>query len=225
MRDTTLSLNGAMSGLGVVLGLLLGGVLADTLGWRWVFFINNLIGLLFLLASRNLVTAGRHHGRDGATDAVLGIGAMVALVYAITRFGEDGFTDPAALALLAAGTVLLVMFVRTQARSTAPLVLRGLLRVRNRSGAYLTVLLLAIGPMGSPYIITLYFQRVQHFSPLLTGVAWLPFAAGLILGAGTAPKLLMRQAPRLLAAPGALLSTLAALWLSALRVETHCGCS
>ena len=93
-RDHALSLYGAMSGLGIVVGLLLGGVLTGTLGWRWVFFINVPIGLLVLLGSRTLVGAERHTGRLGAVGAALGTGGMVALVYAITRFGEDGFTDP-----------------------------------------------------------------------------------------------------------------------------------
>ncbi|MCM1943489.1 MFS transporter [Streptomyces sp. G3] len=219
-RDLALSLYGAMSALGIVVGLLLGGVLTDLLDWRWVFFINIPIGLLVLLGSRALVAADRHRGRVGTVGAVLGTGGMVALVYAITRFGEDGFTDPAALVLLAAAAVLLVAFVLTQARSTSPLVPLSLFADRNRSGAYLTMLLLAIGPMGTFYVITLYLQQVQQFSPLRTGVAWLPFAAGLVLGAGAAPKLLLKIAPRFVAALGALLSALAAFWFSAITIDT-----
>ncbi|CAL9667166.1 putative MFS-type transporter EfpA [Streptomyces sp. enrichment culture] len=220
MRDLALSLYGAMSALGIVVGLLLGGVLTDLLGWRWVFFINIPIGLLVLLGSRTLVAADRHPGRVGAVGAVLGTGGMVTLVYAITRFGEDGFTDPVALVLLAAAVVLLVAFVLTQARSSSPLVPLSLFKDRNRSGAYLTMLLLAIGPMGAFYVITLYLQQVQQFSPLRTGVAWLPFAAGLVLGAGAAPKLLLTIAPRFVAALGALLSALAAFWFSTITVDT-----
>lgn len=220
MRDSALSLYGAMSGLGIVVGLLLGGLLTDTLGWRWVFFINIPIGLLVLIGSRTLVTADRHTKRLGVTGATLGTGGMVALVYAITRFGEDGFTDPIALLLLGAAAVLLVVFTLTQARSRNPLMPLSLFRDRNRSGSYLTMLLLAIGPMGSFYVITLYLQQVQQFSPLQAGAAWLPFAAGLVLGAGTAPKLLLRVAPRLVAAVGALLSAAAAFWFSAITVDT-----
>lgn len=79
-RDTALSLYGAMSGLGIVVGLLLGGVLTGTLGWRWVFFINVPIGVLVLLGSRNLVEADRHPGSLDLRGAVLGTGGMVALV-------------------------------------------------------------------------------------------------------------------------------------------------
>ena len=88
-----------------VSGPLLGGLVVDTLGWRWAFFINVPIGALVLLGSRTLVSAAPDQGRLGATGAALGTGGMVALVYAITRFGEDGFTDPLALTLLGAAAV------------------------------------------------------------------------------------------------------------------------
>lgn len=220
MRDNALSLYGAMSGIGIVVGLLLGGILTDTLGWRWVFFINIPIGLLVLLGSRTLAAAERHTGRLGMTGAVLGTAGMIALVYAITRFGEYGFTDAVALGLIAAAVVLLVAFVLTQRRSANPLIPLSLFKDRNRSGAYLTMLGLAIGPMGTFYVITLYVQQVQQFSPLRTGLSWLPFAVGIILGAGSAPKLLATIAPRYIAALGALLSAGGAFWFSTITTDT-----
>jgi MFS family permease len=219
MRDSALSLYGAMSGLGIVVGLLLGGVLTGTLGWRWVFFINVPIGLLVLLGSRTLASTEPHTGRLGGVGAGLGTGGMVALVYSITRFGEDGFTDPLALGLVAAGVVALGAFTLTQSRSRSPLVPLSLFRDRNRSGAYLTMLLVAVGPMGTFYVITLYLQQVLGFSPLLTGISWLPFALGIVVGAGTAPKVLLHIGPRYLAAAGALLSAAATFWLSRITVE------
>lgn len=219
-RDAALSLYGAMSGLGIVVGLLAGGLLTGTLGWRWVFFINIPIGLLVLLGSRTLVAAEPHRGRLGVADATLGTGAMVALVYAITRFGEDGITSTAGLVLLVVAAALLAVFVRTQARSRNPLLPLSLFADRNRAGAHVTMLLLAIGPMGTFYIITLYLQQVVHFSPLQTGAAWLPFAAGIVLGAGLAPKLLLLTGPRSVAAVGALLSAAAAWWFSTITVST-----
>lgn len=219
-RDAALSLYGAMSALGIVLGLLLGGVLTDTLGWRWVFFINVPIGILVLLGSRTLVSAGRHAGSLDVRGAVVGTGGMVALVYAITRFGEHGFTDPLGLGLVGAAALLLAAFIALQSRTSMPLVPLGLFRDRGRAGAYASMLLLAIGPMGSFYVITLYLQQVQHYSPLQTGANWLPFAAGLVLGAGAAPKLLLKMAPRVIAAAGALLSAGAAFWFSFIQVNT-----
>lgn len=220
MRDKALSLYGAMSGLGIILGLLLGGVLTDVLDWRWVFFINVPIGLLVLLGSRTLVAAERHTGRLGIIGAALGTAGMVALVYAITRFGEDGFADSLAYILIGAAVVLLVVFVLTQRSSRNPLIPLSLFKDRNRSGAYLTMLGLAIGPMGTFYVITLYMQEVAGFSPLRTGLSWLPFAAGIILGAGIAPKLLLQVAPRWVAALGALLGAGGAFWFSHIEAGT-----
>lgn len=201
-RDVALSLYGAMAGLGIVVGLLLGGVLTGTLGWRWVFFINIPIGIFVLLGSRALVEAEKHSGSLDLRGAVLGTGGMVALVYAITRFGEDGYTDALGLGLTGAAVLLLAAFIATQSRSRTPLVPLSLFRDRSRAGAYASMLLLAIGPMGSFYVITLYLQQVQHYGPLQTGASWLPFAAGLVVGAGAAPKLLLKVAPRVIAAAG-----------------------
>lgn len=220
MRDRALSLYGAMSGIGIVIGLLLGGVLTDLLDWRWVFFINVPIGIFVLLGTRTLVAAERHTGRLDALGAVLGTAGMVSLVYAITRFGEEGVSDPIAYALVGAALVLLVVFVLTQRKGRNPLVPLSLFRDRRRAGAYLTMLGLAIGPMGTFYVITLYMQKVADFSPLRTGLSWLPFAVGIILGAGIAPKLLLKISPRYVTAGGALLGAGGALWFSTIGVES-----
>ena len=219
-RDAALSLYGAMSGLGIIVGLLIGGVLTGTLGWRWVFFINIPIGILVLVGSRRLVEADRYAGNLDIKGAVLGTSGMVALAYGITRFGEDGFSDPIGLGLIGAAAVLLTAFIATQSRSRTPLVPLNLFRARSRAGAYASMVLLAIGPMGTFYVITLYLQQVQQYSPQQTGAGWLPFAAGLIVGAGAAPKLINRAAPRFVAAAGALLSALSAFWFSFIQVDT-----
>lgn len=220
MRDTALSLYGAMSGIGIVIGLVLGGVLTELLDWRWVFFINVPIGILVLVGSRTLVAAEPHAGRLGAVGAILGTGAMVTLVYAITRFGEEGFTDPIAYALVGVAAALILVFILTQRTSRDPLIPLSLFADRSRAGAYATMLGLAIGPMGTFYIITLYLQKVRDFSPLLTGLSWLPFAAGIVLGAAFAPRLLVKVAPRYVAAVGALLGACGAFWFSRVAVNT-----
>ncbi|WP_219815394.1 MFS transporter [Arthrobacter sp. B0490] len=213
-RDTALSLYGAMSGIGIVIGLVLGGFLTDALSWRWVFFINIPIGLLVLLGSRTLVAPQRNTGRLGLLDGILGTAGMISLVYAITRFGEDGLIDPVAYALVLGAAVLLAAFVLIQRRSPSPLVPLSLFRDRNRAGAYLTMLGLAIGPMGILYVVTLYLQQIQQYSPLVTGLSMLPFAAGIILGAGSAPKVLLKVAPRWVTGVGGFLSTAGALWIA-----------
>lgn len=213
-RDKALALYGAMSGLGIIVGLILGGLLTELLDWRSVFFINVPIGLLVLLGSGVLVAPARHAGRLGVLDGMVGTAGMVSLVYAITRFGEDGFTDPIAYALIFGAAVLLLVFILIQRRSENPLVPLSLFRDRNRAGAYLTMLGLAVGPMGILYVVTLYLQQVQQYTPLVTALSMLPFAVGIILGAGFAPKLLLKVAPRRVAGIGGILSAIGALWIA-----------
>jgi len=118
--------------------------------------------------SRVLVDAGRATGRLGIVDGVLGTGGMVALVFAITRSADVGFRYVSTFVTLGLAALLLFAFVRSQAASRNPLLPLSLFRDRSRSGAYASMLLLAIGPMGVFYVITLYLQQVQHFSPLRT---------------------------------------------------------
>jgi EmrB/QacA subfamily drug resistance transporter len=213
-RSKAMAIYGAMSGLGIVAGLLLGGVLTGTLGWRWVFLINVPIGLAVLAGSRTLVEAELSKGRLDVTGALTSIGGVGALVYAIMRGGEHGWTDPVTLGSFAAAALLLPLFLVVQARTAHPLLPLGLFKDRNRAGSYLGMLLLALGPMGAFYLLTLYMQHILAYSPMRTGLAWLPFAIGIVLGAGISAKLVTKLAPRAVAVPGILLSSGALLWLS-----------
>lgn len=205
---------GGMSALGIVAGLLLGGVLTSTLGWRWVFFINIPIGLAVLAGSRILSEAELHRGRLDLAGAVTSIAGMSALVYGITRGGEHGWTDSVTFAAFAVAVVLLPLFLFLQARGKSPLLQLHLFNDRNRTGSYLATALLAFGPMGAFYLLTLYMQHIESYSPIAAGLAWLPFAVGLVLGAGISSKLALRLAPRQVAVPGMLIAGGALFWLS-----------
>jgi predicted MFS family arabinose efflux permease len=203
-----------MSGLGILAGLFLGGLLTGTLGWRWVFFINVPIGVAVLAGTKVLVDAERHSGRLDVAGAITSTGGMGALVYAITRGGEHGWTNEITVAAFAVAAVLLPIFVFIQARSAQPLMPLRLFRDRNRTGSYLGMLLLAFGPMGTFYLLTLYMQHVLAYSPLQTGLAWLPFGIGIVISAGITTKLVTKFAPRAIASAGMLISAAAVLWLS-----------
>lgn len=215
-RNKALAIYGAMSGLGIVAGLLLGGVLTGTLGWRWVFFINIPVGLLVLAGTRTLVDAARHSGRLDLPGALTSTVGMAALVYAITRGGESGWADPLTLGSFVAAAVLIPLFLLIQARSAQPLLPLRLFGDRNRWGSYLGMLLLAVGPMGTFYLVTLFMQHILGYNPIRTGLAWLPFAVGIALSAGVGSKLVSRVPPRVLAAAGMLIAGAGVLWLSTL---------
>jgi EmrB/QacA subfamily drug resistance transporter len=219
-RNSAMAVYGAMSALGITIGVLLGGVLTGTLGWRWVFFINIPIGLAVLAGSGVLAEGERNAGKLDTPGALTGTGAMVALTYGITHAAEHGWSDAVTLGALGAALVLGLIFLRLQARGANPMLPLGLFRDPNRSGSYATMLFVGAGLMGTFYLLALYLQQVLGFSPLWAGVASLPFSAGIILGAGISSKLVERLAPRLVAGPGLLLGALGMFWLSALAVDS-----
>jgi predicted MFS family arabinose efflux permease len=151
---------------------------------------------------------------------VTGTGAMVALVYGITRAGESGWNDPLTLAAFAVAAVLLAVFLALQARTAQPLLPLSLFADRNRAGSYATILFIGAGLMGSFYLLALFLQQVLQFGPLKTGVASLPFAAGIILASGVSSKLVERLAPRMVAAPGLVLAAGGMFWLSMLTPDS-----
>jgi EmrB/QacA subfamily drug resistance transporter len=219
-RNRAMAVYGAMSAVGIVAGVLLGGALTGLLDWRWVFFINIPIGLAVLAGTAVLAEGDRSRGRLDTPGAVTGTGAMVALVYAITRAGEHGWTDAVTLAAFAVVAVLLAVFLLLQARTAQPLLALRLFADRNRAGSYATVLFIGAGLMGSFYLLALFLQQVLQFGALETGVASLPFAAGIIVASGISAKLIERWAPRVVAAPGLLLAAAGMAWLSTLTADS-----
>jgi EmrB/QacA subfamily drug resistance transporter len=218
-RNKAMAAYGAMSALGITGGLLLGGLLTGTLGWRWVLLINLPIGIAVLAGTRLLADGRRGTGRLDAVGATTGTGGFAGLAYAITRAGEHGWGDTVTLTALGAAVVLLAVFVAIQARSSNPLLPLRLLADRNRSGAYVTVLLIGAGLMGTAYLAILFMQQVLRFGPLQAGAAALPFGVGIIVASGVASKLVEKLPARLVAVPGLLLATGGMAWLSRLDAE------
>ena len=219
-RNLALGLYAAMAGIGLAGGLLISGVLTGAFGWRWLFFFNIPIALLLLLGTRRLVEADRHTGRLTAVSAALGTGAMASLVYAITRGGEYGWGDPGTLGFLGGAVVLLAVFLFVQSRAKDPLLPLHIFKNRSRSGAYLGMVLFASGPLGMFYLLNLYMQYVLDYSPMRTGLSWLPFAIGIMAGAILSSKLIATLAPRVIIAIGATAMALGLLALSTVGTDT-----
>lgn len=219
-RNSAMAVYGAMSALGITVGVLLGGVLVGLLDWRWVFWINVPIGLGVLLGTKVLAEGSRGRGRLDTLGAVVGTVAMIALTYGITRGGEHGWVEPVTLTSLMVAAIGLAAFLNLQKRSSHALLPLGLFRNRNRSGSYATILFIGGGLMGAYYLLTLFLQQVQHFDPIRAGLAALPFSIGIVLAAGVSSKLVAKYAPRKVATPGLLLAAVGMLWLSTLNVDS-----
>jgi EmrB/QacA subfamily drug resistance transporter len=215
-RNQSMAVYAAMSAVGMTVGVLLGGVLTGTLGWRWVFLINIPIGLAVLAGTRVLIEAPRQTGRLNILDALSGTTALVALAYGITRGGEHSWLDAVTLGSLAVAAVLGVAFISQQRRSGDPMLPLVLFRDRNRAGAYASVLLTGAGLMATYFLLTQFMQEVLEFSPMRTGLASLPVAVGIVLSAGISSKLVERVRPRSVSAPGLLIAAAGMYWLSML---------
>jgi EmrB/QacA subfamily drug resistance transporter len=218
-RNQAIAVYGAMSALGIIAGVLLGGLLTGALSWRWVLLINLPIGLAVLIGTRVLVEGQRHTGRLDTVGAVTGTGGLAALAYGVTRAGEHGWGNSVTLTGFAVAIALLAAFIVVQSRSASPLLPLRLLADRNRSGSYVTVLFIGAGLMGTFYLATLFMQQVLQYGPLRAGAAALPFGLGIVLASGIASKLVEKLSARTVAGPGLLLAAAGLWWLSTLQAD------
>src|SRR5437667_6433001 len=136
-RNRAVGVFAAMEGLGAAAGLLLGGVLVNSLGWRWVFFVNvPIAAVVAVLACRFISVAARQSTRfdlRGAASATVGLGL---LVFGLSRAAEHGWADITTFGPIAIGVLGLLVFVRIEARSAQPLMPLWVFADRNRGGAY-----------------------------------------------------------------------------------------
>jgi EmrB/QacA subfamily drug resistance transporter len=222
-RTRAIGLYTAVSIGGSAVGLIAGGMLTQWASWRWVLFVNVPIGVAVIALSRLVLPeTARRSGRFDLTGALTSTIGMAALVYGFVHAATDGWTDTATIASLAVGVVLLVAFLLTELRASSPITPLRLFADRNRSTAYLARLLLVAGMLGMFFFLTQFLQNVLGYSPLKTGVAFLPLTAMLFLASTLSARVLVeRLASRALIAGGITLSTGALLWLSQLSETTN----
>ena len=188
-RSKALGVWSAIAAGGAAVGLLLGGVITELLSWEWIFFINVPIGLAVILAAYRWVPESRAdlgHRRFDVSGALSVTAGLMLLVYTIVGTLEHGFLSARTLGLFAIAVLLLVAFVGIESRTPAPLVRLGLLRVRSLAVANVAMLVVASGMFAFFFFATLYLQQILGFGPIEAGVAFLPFAVSIGIGAGTA---------------------------------------
>jgi EmrB/QacA subfamily drug resistance transporter len=226
-RNRAFGVYAAMAGAGSAVGLLLGGILTTYVSWRWCFFVNVPIGILVAAATpRVLAESPRRPGRIDVVGAVTGCGGIALLVYGLSKAatGPDGVShwgDAQVLAALAASVLLLVSFVLIERRSSQPLLPMRVLADRNRAGAYLIMLCVATGLFGLFFFLTLFIQNVLGYSAIRSGIAYLPFAVGVVVASALASQLVPRIGPRPLIVTGAAMVAGGMFWFS--RLTEHAG--
>ena len=224
-RTRALAVYSAMSGAGLAIGLLGGGLLTNYLSWRWVMFVNAPIGIITALAApRVLAESERRRGRFDLPGAITGTAGVAALVYGLSNASTDQsgvshWGDTKVIVALAAAVVLLVSFVLIESRSRHALMPLRILANRNRSGSYLMMLAVATALFGVFFFLTIFVQEVLGYGALKTGVAFLPFAAGIVVVSGIASQLVSRIGARPLMLAGGLLGAGGMFWFS--RLNEH----
>ncbi|MEV0686137.1 MFS transporter [Nocardia sp. NPDC050378] len=224
-RNRAFGVWSAMGAAGAAIGTAVGGPLTDLFGWPSIFLINVPVGLLALVGvvllpvdTQRVGSALRELDLPGAVTATT---ALLLLGYGIGALGEPTpGTGPALM--LAAGAVLLAIFVLTQARSRHPLMPLELFLVRQVSGSAAVNFLVGAAHVPVFALVALYLQHTQHYSPTLSGLAVLPVAVvNIVISRTLLPDLLDRLGARWVLTAGLALQALAMLWFA--RLPEHAG--
>src|SRR5262245_15754353 len=220
-RAKAFAMYGAIASGGGAIGLLLGGVLTEYSSWRWCLYVNVVIAVVAAVVGLAVLPAARPGGRPkfDVPGVLLVTAGLVALVYACSEAATAGWGSAKVLILLVAAVVLLVVFVRWQARAANPLMPPRILFHRARIGTCIASGFAIIGLFGMFLLLTYYFQVVLGYSPIQAGFAFLPMTVATVLSAFfVASPLMPRVAPRMLIVPGLLVAAAGVLVLAVLYV-------
>jgi EmrB/QacA subfamily drug resistance transporter len=220
-RNRALGIWGAIGGIGAASGALLGGLLTQGLGWKWVFLINIPVGLFVLAVGPRIVPEGRAqlgHRNFDLTGALLVTGGFIALVYGIVRSDTLGWGATGVLAPIAAGVALLAGFVLVEGRfAKAPLVPLWIFKLRRLRTANAVVFALYSGVFAMWFFLSLFLQGVLGDDAIATGFAFLPMTIAVAIAASRAPRIVARIGARATITIGMACAALGLLLLSALH--------
>jgi EmrB/QacA subfamily drug resistance transporter len=204
-RNKALGIWGAVAGSGAAVGVLLGGVLTQYLGWEWIFFVNVPVGAAclalapFYVRESRLDTAHRDFDAAGALTIT---SALILLVFAVSKAPEVGWASVRTIGLLVGATVLAVVFLLIESRTEHPLMPLSIFRIRVLAGANAVGFLLGGAIFGSFFLLTQYMQLILGYDALKAGLAFLATAGTSVIAAGVAQALVTRVGVRRILAIG-----------------------
>jgi len=224
-RVQAIGLWSGVSAMALAAGPVLGGLLTDALGWRWVFYVNVPVGVVaFLVAGRVIAESRNPVPRPlDLPGLVLGGVGLGAVTFALIEGNQRGWGSPAILVLLAFGVAALAGFVAVEARRREPMLAMHLFRDRAFSSANAVALVVGFALLGFVFFNTLYFQAVQGWSPFQAGLRTLPNTLAVVVTAPLAGRLAGRYGYRLPVVAGLLLGAAALLLLTGIQVGTPYG--
>ncbi|THA36463.1 DHA2 family efflux MFS transporter permease subunit [Streptomyces sp. A1277] len=222
-RAKAFGIYGAIAGTGGAVGLLLGGVLTEYLDWRWCLYVNLLIAFLAFTGGWRLLTAGAPADRPrlDIPGTVLVSAGLFCIVYGFSNAESHAWGSPLTWGFLAAGGLLLVAFAWWQTRAPHPLLPMRVVLDRNRAASYLAMFISGGGMFGVFLFLTYYLQKSLFYSPVSTGLAFLPMVAVMIVSSVTTTNVLV---PRFGAKPvvplGMGIAAASMMWLTALDLTS-----
>ena len=216
---------GAIAGAGGAVGLLLGGVLTEYAGWRWSLYINVVIAAFALVGALIFVPLVARTGPRPKLDipgTILVSGALFSLVYGFSNAETDGWDSPATWGFLAASAVLLIAFVLWQRRAAHPLLPLPIVLHRNRAASYSSILIAGAGMFGIFLFVTYYLQTTLRFTPIQTGLAFLPMIIMLVTAAQFSTNVFVpRFGPKVMVPIGMLIAASGMVYLTHLGVSAN----
>jgi EmrB/QacA subfamily drug resistance transporter len=197
-RTRALGVWGGISGIASVFGVVLGGVLTEGPGWRWIFFINVPIGLVAAAVAALVVPESRDRGRRAfdTVGAVTLTAGLVLLIFTLGRTLSVGWESAQTIGCLVGVVLLSVGFVLVERRAAAPLIPLSILKLRVLRTANVTAVFMLGTLVTLFFFASLYLQQVLGYSPIRTGLAYVPIALIVSVGAGVSQGLLRRLAAK-----------------------------
>jgi EmrB/QacA subfamily drug resistance transporter len=220
-RGLALGLWGGIGGLAIAIGPLVGGAVISGVSWHWIFWLNVPIGLV--LAPLAYARLEETHGSDSSLDLpglALASSGLLGVVWALVRGNEQGWTSLGIVAPLVAGAVLVAAFVWWESRTASPMLPLGFFRDRTFTLANVASLFMFFGMFGSIFFLAQFFQTVQGYSPLQSGLRILPWTAMPIFVAPIAGALSDRIGGQRFMAVGLALQAAGLAWIAAISTPT-----
>ncbi|MVU83182.1 DHA2 family efflux MFS transporter permease subunit [Nocardia sp. ET3-3] len=215
MRSAAIGIWGGVTGLGVALGPVVGGAVVDGLSWQWIFWLNVPIGIIAVpFAARVLNESFGSTVKLDPAGVVLSAGGVLAVVWGVIHGAGDGWTSAKVLTGLIGGAALLIGFVLWENRSAAPMLPLRLFRSRGFSAVNIVQFTFSVGVFGAIFLLAQYFQVVQGYSPLASGIRTLPWTMAPMVVAPLAGLIVDRVGVRLLIGIGQVFLSAALLWMA-----------
>ncbi|MBN1188375.1 MAG: MFS transporter [Dehalococcoidales bacterium] len=187
-RGKAIGIWAGLNSIGVALGPIIGGLIIDNIGWQWIFFVNLPVAVVALIAGSFLIPESRdpHPKHPDAGGTILSIMALSGLIFGLVQGSNWGWTSPEIVGSFAAFAVFTLLFIWWEGRQKEPMLEVSFFRNARFSSGVGAVCVMAFGMVGLSFALTLYLQFVRGYEPLEAGLRLVPFALGMLVGAGSA---------------------------------------